>query len=146
MIESRISVCNRLIEEISRHDRRFFKSINSTNIARFELIDSELFYRTEHTNDLISMPKDINTPPRNLNQGKNIWTLVRNMSRFIYDGLYSSIDLEYWGYTFESCKIIMHRAKDLGFISNASFRVYDYKEKTYYEYKEQEISISSRQI
>ena len=51
---------------------------------------------------------------------------IQAFTDFIFDGKTRNLFSDYWGYDFDSMKIIHRKAKEVGFCSNANFRLYDY--------------------
>jgi hypothetical protein len=134
---TRIEVCNRIIEEISKHGRRFFSE--GTYKVGFELKEGKLYYRDNYTGKLIlAGRKSMKFTNKAFSHGGTLEGMIKNMRDFIYTGEKQILPVRYWSYDFESLKIICHLAKDLGYSETANFVLHHYstnKDETYIEAK-----------
>jgi hypothetical protein len=131
----RIDICNRIIEEISKHGRRFFSE--GTFKVGFELKEGKLYYRDNYTGKLILVGRNCMKFTNNaFSHGGTLEGMIKNMRDFIYTGEKQTLPLRYSAYDYESLKIIHHLAKDLGYSETANFVLHHYGTNEDQEYHE----------
>jgi len=125
----RIEICNNLIKEISKRERRFFYSQSKDRTAYFKMNGKRLSYIDEYTG------KDVNVykpDSYNFNGGGTCWQLMKEMKDFILtgnkrkkSGLYYIEDMKNqkgnvcyygWGYSETAAKEIREIAYKIGYL------------------------------
>lgn len=135
-MQERMIVCNKLLLEISQHEREFFRNKGTGKVAKFTFKDQDLYYEDDYTLTKIHMSPELSSSPEGFSHGGSLWSLIKTMRDFIYEGNPKNLDSRHWGYNLESLKLIHAYAKELGFSETASFTLYDYntsKDITYFE-------------
>lgn len=121
---TRVMICNEILEEISKHDHKFF--VKDGVHAKFFVSDGKLGYYDEKLNKAISMHPKI--PEENLcSHGGNLWGLIRVMAKFINTGETQCLFSRYWGYRYESLCKIHDKAYELCFTDTLDFHYHDYR-------------------
>lgn len=145
-MEDRIKICNQIIDEISRHSRKFFYNKEKKNRAKFFLEDTKLYYEDEYEKEKIWMKPKVEVMPHHFNHGGNLWGLIQKMRDFIYDGKKRCIFSRYWGYDFDSLVLIHSIAYGLGFTENRDFTLYNYGKERDEIYSSGELTFKPRKI